>query len=398
MAENWEQYATDDFEQYAEPAQKITVPSIERQNVIGSTFNVPGAAIRSAMQGTGYAQGALNPSQVPSFKEMALRQTMGIKNPLLRGVAGVGAVSLGNAADVITNPAEILSGVVAKPLATLGSLASKTKPAQEFGKFLSKMKPQMHTPEWLQAQAKTVGDAADKAVRTVQGKYEQFFFPVNNRKVDVNSLQEVVDTLYGRAKTSAGKQITKATEYEPSLILNPEEHQMLVDMFSTDASATVKNAKEIQRIISSKIPDVAWMKPSKLERLSPEQKALVHAYHKTKKIIADTLSTDEAKALKSLDESAKEVYRVSKVTKKMVLDPTGKAVDPDRLIAIFKGGADKTGKKQLLDRLGKLDSSVKGVEKNMESFIRRQKIKQAAIGTLGAGTALGVTAKVLGGK
>lgn len=377
---------------------KISTPSMERQNVIGSTFNVPAAAIRSKLQGTGYVEGALNPSKVPSFKEVAASKVMGIKNPVLRTIAGMGAVSIGNAADVVTNPAELLTGVVAKPLAQLGSLASKTKPAQEFGKFLSKMKPQMHTPEWLQQQAKTVGDAADNAVKTVQGKYEQFFAPVNDRKVDVNKLQEVVDTLYGRTKSAASKNITQGTTYEPKLLLNPEEHKALVDMFSTDASATVKNAKEIQNIIQNKIPEVAWMKPSKLEKLSPENKELINAWHQTKKIINSTLSEDELSKLSKLNANATEAYRVARATKKMVLDPTGKPVDPDKLISIFKGGADKTGKKQLLDRLSKLDSSVKNVERNMESFVRRQKIKQAAIGTLGAGTALGITAKVLGGK
>ena len=37
----------------------------EHQKVLGQIFNVPGAAIRSDIQGTGFARGAINPSKVP---------------------------------------------------------------------------------------------------------------------------------------------------------------------------------------------------------------------------------------------------------------------------------------------------------------------------------------------
>lgn len=99
--------------------------SQQPQNILGATFNVPGAAIRSAIQGKGYAQGAMRPDDVPTFSQLQSQQPKGkqILQNLLTGGVPAGAV-----ADFVTNPADILSVLpIAKGIGIAGKLAGKAK-------------------------------------------------------------------------------------------------------------------------------------------------------------------------------------------------------------------------------------------------------------------------------
>ncbi len=105
------------------------------RNIVGNIFERPGAAIRSAIQGKGYVAGALNPTNVPKFQEQIL-ETYYKKLPNFPGKTVLGNIpsALGMAADIVTEPANLLTGLAPKiPLGagrTLGQVISATKPAQ----------------------------------------------------------------------------------------------------------------------------------------------------------------------------------------------------------------------------------------------------------------------------
>ena len=112
------------------------IPSMEKQNRIGQVFNVPSAALRSGLQGTGYMQGALNPSKVPSMQTAMLDDYYG-KLPNFPGKTALGNIVSGTGmmVDYATNPAEILTSIVGGKLA--GAVA-KTPVGKALGRFMTK--------------------------------------------------------------------------------------------------------------------------------------------------------------------------------------------------------------------------------------------------------------------
>jgi hypothetical protein len=116
---------------------------VEKQNIIGKTFNVPGAAVRSLLQGKGYIAGAVNPSDVRRFQDLAIEGAQQTTSPLMNAVLGMPASALGLAADVITNPADVLLGVASGPV---GSAVGRTA----VGKAVSKAATSDITPlKWV---------------------------------------------------------------------------------------------------------------------------------------------------------------------------------------------------------------------------------------------------------
>lgn len=105
------------------------------RNIMGNIMDRPAAAIRSAIQGKGYVQGAVNPGNVPTFQEQLL-DTYYKKTPDFPGKTALGNLpsGVGLAADVVTNPANLLTGLAPKlPIGagkTLGKVAMQTKPMQ----------------------------------------------------------------------------------------------------------------------------------------------------------------------------------------------------------------------------------------------------------------------------
>lgn len=87
-------------------------PMIEDQNIFGQTFNVPGAAIRSALQGKGYVQGALNPSKVKKFQDIFIEKAQSTTSPAMNAVLGMPASAAGFTLDAITSPDTLLTALV----------------------------------------------------------------------------------------------------------------------------------------------------------------------------------------------------------------------------------------------------------------------------------------------
>ena len=155
-------------------SQPIQQPQgMERQNILGQLFNVPGAAVRSAIQGKGYTQGAINPSQVPTFQKLALDKyytnlAKSGKNPsILDVLAGNSVSAIGMAADMITNPADML-------LALVGSKAVKAKflkksiKSPKMPKIDSTLVQSKKTQIALKEIKKTLGTAKRLAIQEVE--------------------------------------------------------------------------------------------------------------------------------------------------------------------------------------------------------------------------------------
>lgn len=122
------------------------------RNILGNIFERPAAAVRGGILSTakgegflkGYKQGAILPQTVPTFQETGLRKYYeGTEKPSMLKVAGGFGVSVaGLAADVLTNPADLLALLIGKtPVGkgrTLGGVLGETKPVQAVGRFLTK--------------------------------------------------------------------------------------------------------------------------------------------------------------------------------------------------------------------------------------------------------------------
>lgn len=108
-------------------------PNIEYQNKVGALFNVPSAAIRSAIQGKGYMQGALRPSDVPSFQEV-LSNKVNTGNKLadmyLKTQANIGGAAL----DMATDPTVGLMALAGQT--PMAKQIAASKPAQAFSKWM----------------------------------------------------------------------------------------------------------------------------------------------------------------------------------------------------------------------------------------------------------------------
>jgi hypothetical protein len=114
--------------------------AIEPVSSVEAVFKVPGAAIRSAIQGTGYAQGAMNPSQVPTFQNQALDayyQSNALNDsPNLKKYLGNSVSATGMAADMVTNPAEaiMMAAPELKGVKNIANLIAESKAGQAIGK------------------------------------------------------------------------------------------------------------------------------------------------------------------------------------------------------------------------------------------------------------------------
>ena len=159
--------------------QEAPKNTIEQQNLFGKIFDVPSAAIRSALTGGGYVQGATNPSQVPTFAEQGTKIGVDIASRIPQNIpfnkqitqesgALLGELGreIGSIADFATNPAEILiSSGGASKIGKAGyralSQLGKTRVAQSIGRFLQ-------TPRAiLKFKANTLQNVAEKAHRGV---------------------------------------------------------------------------------------------------------------------------------------------------------------------------------------------------------------------------------------
>lgn len=135
---------------------RVPVGEYERgeRNILGDIFERPGAATRGFIQNigrtgqspiAGYRQGALEPGKVPTFQDLALNKYWKGVPPERTNVAvpgGMVASAGGLAADIATNPANLLAMLAGKaPIGggkTLGGVIGQTKPAQAISRYVTR--------------------------------------------------------------------------------------------------------------------------------------------------------------------------------------------------------------------------------------------------------------------
>lgn len=146
------------------------------RNILGNIFERPAAAIRSAIQGKGYVAGAINPTNVPTFQELAIQKSQQTTSPAANVALGMIPSAVGLAADIVTSPADVLTSIIPgiKPVqqasrAIMSSKAGRaltdlsTMPIEQIGR---------PTAEKLSANVSTaVKEGVNKAIRpSVTGK------------------------------------------------------------------------------------------------------------------------------------------------------------------------------------------------------------------------------------
>lgn len=142
-------------------AVEQTSPGVQPQNILGQIFNVPGAANRSAIKGTGYAYGAANPDKISTFQEDGANLASDMASKLPRQLVGPAAFAgsslaqlAGMVVDSATNPAEILATISGGKAI---SAIAKTRAGKVIGNFINKKVSFSKSPEQLikEAEKKT---------------------------------------------------------------------------------------------------------------------------------------------------------------------------------------------------------------------------------------------------
>jgi len=110
-------------------------------NLLGDIFNRPGAAIRSALMGKGYVEGAKNPNAVPRFQDVALDKYYNAPDFAGKELIGNIVSAGGMVADVATNPADLLALLAGKtPMggrSTLNEVIANSRGGQAVGRFMN---------------------------------------------------------------------------------------------------------------------------------------------------------------------------------------------------------------------------------------------------------------------
>ncbi len=108
------------------------------RNILGNIFERPGAAVRSAIRGQGYSKGAINPSSVPTFQEELLDKYYNkVGSGPLQTAGGFLVSGAGMAADIATNPVDVLGAIV--PLAPGVKQGAQAIKATKAGQLASKV-------------------------------------------------------------------------------------------------------------------------------------------------------------------------------------------------------------------------------------------------------------------
>lgn len=111
-------------------------------DVAKNIFVRPGAAIRSKIQGGSYMGGFENPEDVKTFQQLALEKfAPNTSSELLNAFGGMTPSAIGMAADIATNPTDLLGMIIGKaPIAGTGTslegIIGASKAGQATGKFL----------------------------------------------------------------------------------------------------------------------------------------------------------------------------------------------------------------------------------------------------------------------
>lgn len=279
----------------------------EKQNAIGQTFNVPGAAIRSAMLGTGYIHGATQPSSVPTFSELAAQKVSDMASklprPLVAPVAFVGS-SIGQLAGQAVDPATYVN-----PLTILGLGASTTASkaaigsvvnspvGKAVGNFITKKRELPNPSEFVSNALQNLSNVKDP-VDFAQSLRSNIF--IKKQAMGEQFQQGIIDNMakYPKAKVDLKdefygiKGAIKNIEENPgfssqiksiiSKTTDPKKGrllQKLIDNPDEAANLTLKEAQDIKTAINQAPAISSKLKQGKFAQYTPADLELLDLSH-----------------------------------------------------------------------------------------------------------------------
>jgi hypothetical protein len=327
--------------------EKKPPSGIEKQNILGQIFNVPGAAIRSGLMGKGYAQGAMNPSQVPTFQN-ALLDTYYKKTPNFPGKTVLGNIpsAIGLGADIATNPADLLPMVagMSPTVQKMGKAIGATSPAKSFNQWLNKERqmplPKVMNQKWLTDKAKTVKDVVDDTVSGLKEQYKVIFENVND------------------------KEVTK-------LGAIPKNY---LEEFGLGNKATIKQLWETRTKLLEDIAESTWDKPNYYSKIRPNQKEMRSVVDTIKNIVQNNVDDQTREALYKIDPQFETAIKKGRKLVRMVYDSKSDTYKFKGLAETFKD-PESIGSRQAFNEFKQFSTKLNQVEKDMNKYISRQKIK-----------------------
>ena len=205
-------------------------PSIEKQNIFGKVFNVPSAAMRSAIQGQGYTKGALNPSEVPSFQKV-LSDKVNTGNIAFDMYLNTQANIAGAGLDYAADPAALLMTMagagVSKGLSKIGKAGriakSRVKDTSKGAKYAEGLREQFY---------KYKGDLIDE----FGGQIDDLMAKNPTKRVNLDEL--------------AGKLLADGDELSSSTQSVLKGNPVLKEVYETPTANTQYTLKEIQDAIN----------------------------------------------------------------------------------------------------------------------------------------------------
>lgn len=295
-------------------------------------------------------------------------------NPISNAKAiaeGTMAGTMGGLADLATAPINKIAQAVSQ-----SKIINSLKPVKDLKQFLNQKisKPRLMNDKWLMEQSNKIYSVADDVQTNIRGEYAKLYEGgLGSQKVPMDPLQKAANNVGEYSK------------------------QALEDMgkkIGQNAAPNIQTAKAMKDIIQDYIPDAVWMKGKKDIQLTPQQQKLVDSYFELRKIIYDNAG-EFKNPLMELDKKATEAYRVSKAVKRLVVDETGKPNNTSQLVNIFSNNAGKAGKRELINRLNKLDNKAQDVITNMNKFKFRQELKKIIAPAVGVAGAAGLIKKAI---
>jgi hypothetical protein len=367
-------------------------PSVEPQNILGQIFNVPGAAIRSGLMGRGYTAGAINPSQVPKFQNLAINAVQKSTNPLVNVAIGMPASGIGMATDILTQPADVLSLLVGKtPLGggkTLGGVVSELPMVKALGRFMGRertfVKPLLNKEDqFLLQQSDDIYNVTQKAKSSVQQEYATFRDATKDTPVDLGEINTSVKKLYGKTAKDVGE-------------ILPEDFTKEIKLIADEAKdSNLDVVYKVKDTISKHIKPTTWRKFKMGEQLTPDQEKLIGAYFDFDKLIDNSLQKagmlEEKQMLDYLNQKATDLYGVTGQVKKMVTNTLGQPQKTSEIRSVFLGKGN-AGKKALFQQLSEFEPQILDITKGLEKYRSMQNTRTLLkrIGIIaGTGTLVG---------
>lgn len=250
------------------------------RNVLGNIFDRPGAAIRSALQGKGYVEGATNPTNVPKFQDQWLDnyysmvgKQMSNMAPLeanihnaIMSIPGLAISAAGLAADVATNPADVLGMLVGKsPAKSFSETGIAKKDVGSLLKYETNLKQAGKTKVALDTVRDTLGKAKSLAIQEVADVPTDLKFNTLSQRV-VNAIKDplyqVNFTPEGGVEQTVGN-LDKVAEAVGDLIHSPKvweeapnkELAMIKKFYGETREAMKKAAKSVGKPIDQSLED-----------------------------------------------------------------------------------------------------------------------------------------------